>query len=167
MSDLFEDKNGIVRARKAHCINGHAFDGTERWHTNWKGYKSRVCKVCDRLRMQRKREHPEYRKRCAEGAKRWRATHPEEYRAAWTKIQEHKKQILLDARLGGCVKCGEKDPACLDFHHRDGKINKEGHIGEIRRFSIRRILAEIAKCDVLCANCHRKHHRDERIVRSL
>ncbi len=72
-----------------------------------------------------------------------------------------KKQLLDDARWGGCARCPEKDLACLDFHHRD-RSDKLGHLGVVRRFSKARILAEIAKCDVLCANCHRKHHRDER-----
>jgi len=164
-SDYFEAKNGVVRKRREACKHGHKFDGTEVWATNWKGYSCRVCRVCAKERMQRKRENPDFKKRCAEGTARWRKSHPEEYRAAWTKVQAHKKQILLDARIGGCIKCGEKDPSCLDFHHRDGKIDKRGNIGEIRRYAIPKLLEEIAKCDVLCANCHRKHHRDERKVK--
>jgi predicted HNH restriction endonuclease len=37
-----------------------------------------------------------------------------------------------------------------------------GHIGVFRKFGTARLLAEIAKCDVLCANCHRKLHWQER-----
>jgi len=112
--------------------------------------------------MQRKREKPGYQANERAKAARWRVAHPEEYRASWQKVQQSKKQILLDARLCGCRICGEKDPACLDFHHRD-PTTKEGHIGEFRRFGAARLPAEIAKCDVLCANCHRKFHRDERL----
>ena len=147
---------------KAKCKHGHVFDGTERWQTNWKGYQCRVCRECEKLRMRRKRENPDFKRQNAEATQRWRERNPEKYRESWTRVQEEKKQLLLDARIGGCVKCGENDPACLDFHHRDGKRNKLGNIGEIRRFSNERILAEIAKCDVLCANCHRKHHHSER-----
>ena len=157
-----EQRNGVVKKRKTHCINGHEFDGTERWHRNWKGYQSRVCKICDRERMQRKRENPAFKAQEAAKARRYRERHPEKYRMAWEKQHEKKRQILLDARIGGCIVCGETHSACLDFHHRNGKTDKLGDIGRIRRFSTERLLAEIAKCDVLCANCHRKHHWDER-----
>jgi len=160
-SDLFEDKNGVVRKRREACKHGHLFDGTERWHYNWKGYASRECRECGRLRMQRKRANPERKKLDAEGSARWRVAHPEKYREGWQRAEQNKKQILLDARKGGCKVCGETHPACLDFHHREPS-EKEGHIGEFRRFGIKRLLAEIAKCDVLCANCHRKFHHDER-----
>jgi len=61
-----------------------------------------------------------------------------------------------------CIRCGENHPACLDFHHRDPgqksfRISSFGYMG----WSKDRILAEIAKCDVLCANCHRKLHYEE------
>lgn len=62
-----------------------------------------------------------------------------------------------------CSRCGEKHLACLDFHHRDPS-QKEGLIGQManRGLSEKRILAEIAKCDVLCCNCHRKQHWEEK-----
>lgn len=56
-----------------------------------------------------------------------------------------------------CKTCGESDWRCLDFHHTDSH-NKKYDIAEIvgSGYSKRKILAEIAKCDVLCSNCHRK-----------
>lgn len=58
-----------------------------------------------------------------------------------------------------CVRCCEAHPACLEFHHRDPK-KKEIVVSKALDWgwSIERILKEIAKCDVLCANCHRKQH---------
>ena len=159
--DYVEDKNGVVRKRRAHCKHGHPFDGTEAWATNWKGYQCRICRVCDKLRMQRKRANPDFKANEAAKMRQWRKDHPVEYKQQYQAEFEKKKQVLLDARLSGCMYCGEKHPACLDFHHRD-RTTKEGHIGEFRKFGLQRVLAEIAKCDVLCANCHRKHHRDER-----
>ena len=151
----------MSHGHKTQCKHGHKFNGTEKWSTNWRGYQCRVCRECEKLRQRRKRENPEFKRRCADIAKRWRQAHPEEYRAQYQAAFTKKRQILLDARAGGCIKCGEKHLACLDFHHRDGK-DKLGHIGEFRKFAIDKVLAEIAKCDVLCANCHRKHHYDER-----
>ena len=154
--------DAIGRERKTHCKHGHKFPENARWSVNWKGYRCRVCPECDRLRMQRKRENPDFRIRETAKAARWRQEYPEKYRAAWKAAEQAKRQFLLDARAGGCIQCGEQDPSCLDFHHRNGKQDKEGHIGRIRKFGWVRLRAEIAKCDVLCANCHRKHHRDER-----
>src|SRR5262245_15649276 len=61
-----------------------------------------------------------------------------------------------------CIRCNENHPACLDFHHRDPAI-KDSNIGSLvaSRISRSRILSEIEKCDVLCANCHRKEHWNE------
>jgi hypothetical protein len=54
-----------------------------------------------------------------------------------------------------CVDCGETDPPVLQFDHRDGteKIDTIGSM--ISRSSWTTFLAEVAKCDVRCANCHR------------
>jgi hypothetical protein len=55
-------------------------------------------------------------------------------------------------------KCGEGDPACLDFHHVDGKKEINVSLVTKRAWSIERLKAEVAKCVILCANCHRKEH---------
>ncbi len=79
-----------------------------------------------------------------------------EYRKARIKrwLFEYKRDKLEGER------CGESDPAVLDFHHTDEK-----DMGVARMvnhgYSKESILAEIETCVVLCANCHRKHHFEE------
>ena len=56
----------------------------------------------------------------------------------------------------GCVICGYKEHwAALDFHHR----NPETKLFNIsKKITIKKttLLKEIQKCDVVCANCHRR-----------
>jgi hypothetical protein len=61
----------------------------------------------------------------------------------------------------GCADCGEKHPACLDFHHLDESQKGQTIARMVVRASPANIDAEIAKCVVLCANCHRKRHFNE------
>ena len=63
-----------------------------------------------------------------------------------------------------CARCGEDHPGCLQFHHADPTQKEIGVSDAVRRgWSRKRILAELAKCEVLCANCHAKHHAKERM----
>jgi hypothetical protein len=53
----------------------------------------------------------------------------------------------------GCMSCGERRPACLRFRHLDAAGNPARLAGMAhngRRVSA----AEMAKCAVICANCH-------------
>ena len=56
-----------------------------------------------------------------------------------------------------CVDCGETDPVVLEFDHRHPKTklftlsNAGKSVG-----SLPKVKAEVAKCDVRCANCHRR-----------
>lgn len=67
-----------------------------------------------------------------------------------------------------CIDCGEPDPDVLDFDHRD-PITKRATISQLifGQFGISALTAEIAKCDVRCANCHRRKHRQEWKEKSL
>ena len=68
-----------------------------------------------------------------------------------------------------CARCGESHPACLEFHHVDPKGEVDKSMRKYAAIStlvsgargIDTIKRELRKCQVLCANCHRKHHADE------
>lgn len=73
------------------------------------------------------------------------------------KLERREKLIFVSEIKSsiGCGVCGIKIPTVLTFHHKD-KSQKVGDIsGMIRNnSSIDKIKAEIAKCEVLCMNCH-------------
>jgi hypothetical protein len=67
--------------------------------------------------------------------------------------------IALVKQLKGepCADCGQRfDPVCMDFDHRPGE-QKRTEVSRIAAEwpSMAVLLAEIAKCDLVCANCHR------------
>lgn len=103
--------------------------------------------------------------------------HTIQYSKDWyAKHREYKKQKVIERRRESrkwyeeykftlkCKKCGMNHPACLTFHHRDAK---EKELAISRAISSacwckERVLKEIAKCDVLCFNCHFILHYDEK-----
>jgi hypothetical protein len=77
------------------------------------------------------------------------------------KVRRKKQRAFILKYRGetGCIKCGEKHPACLDSHHRDPS-KKEFAISSsaARGIPMKRLLEELAKTDTLCSNCHKKLH---------
>lgn len=70
------------------------------------------------------------------------------------------KQIIDEAKHNlPCADCGQIfHPCAMDFHHRN-PAEKSGQISNITTWSEDRIRAELAKCELLCAVCHRiRHH---------
>lgn len=58
-----------------------------------------------------------------------------------------------------CRRCGESRPPAIDFHHTE-RTGREVSAMVNDGFSRERIKSEIEHCVALCANCHRKEHRD-------
>ena len=71
------------------------------------------------------------------------------------KVRERNRQFISDYLIGkSCIDCGESDPIVLEFDHFE---NKKDIICEIiQNCSIEKIEAEIKKCNIRCANCHRR-----------
>lgn len=68
------------------------------------------------------------------------------------------KNVIYDYLLQNpCVDCEESDPIVLDFDHID-PILKKSTISELVNSGapLTKILKEIEKCEIRCANCHRR-----------
>jgi transcription elongation factor Elf1 len=76
------------------------------------------------------------------------------------RTEELKKWFKDYKKKFKCSSCGEDHPACLDFHHKKGKEAGVTELVSRRNTSKERIKEEIEKCQVLCANCHRKRHHN-------
>lgn len=112
------------------------------WKNLLRRKRTAVCKECTAKRSNdwyyKNREHQ--MENTNRNRKRYRQT-AKEY--VWDYLSTHP-----------CVRCGETNPIVLEFHHRGDKdIEVSRLIG--RGASLDSLIAEIAKCDVLCANCHR------------
>jgi hypothetical protein len=71
--------------------------------------------------------------------------------------REANRALLLSYLLEHpCIDCGQRDPVVLDFDHRDpsSKRSEVGRLAATKPWP--QVKAEIEKCDVRCANCHRK-----------
>lgn len=84
--------------------------------------------------------------------------------AEYTRLnREKKKRIYREAKNKPCADCGILYPwYVMDFdHQRDKEFNISNNF---YTFGIEKLLVEIAKCDVVCSNCHRlrtfKNHPD-------
>lgn len=70
---------------------------------------------------------------------------------------------LASLKTESCADCDRSyPPYVMDWDHRDG-TDKIDNISRMSRWSRLKILDEIAKCDLVCANCHRQRSHD-RIV---
>lgn len=56
-----------------------------------------------------------------------------------------------------CMDCGNIfPPVCMDFDHRDPTDKVDNIARLVVRGNKAKLLEEIEKCDLVCANCHRK-----------
>lgn len=115
------------------------------------------------------------------GDAKMKREHDRAYSLAWyalpgnaakrrAKIRARGRALLAWIRAlksGPCVDCGTSfPPEAMDFDHRDRalkvyNISRAVHTG----WSRARVLTEIAKCDLRCANCHRiKTRRDNEMA---
>lgn len=112
------------------------------------------------------------------GANRLKDAQREQYKRNYERSEKSSRRTRRDKELTSdeiatwfsafksmliCSKCDESDPSCLVFHHVDPATKKATVASMVRsKSSKQEILNEIAKCVILCSNCHLKLHRDTR-----
>jgi len=86
--------------------------------------------------------------------KQWYADNREQEVARIKKNQRALRKLIRDAKDKPCADCGRPHPYyVMQFDHVRGE--KESTLNKMHmRFGRQQILKEIAKCDVVCANCH-------------
>lgn len=78
-------------------------------------------------------------------------------REANERARNRMRKIVREEKDVPCADCGEKYPHyVMDFDHRDPKEKVET-VGRLMTWANEaRLREEIAKCEVVCANCHRE-----------
>lgn len=77
-------------------------------------------------------------------------------REKWTRTRSEQGALLRAFRQGTCFDCGRSfEWFVVEFDHRDAS-KKQGNVPQLAgRVSLRRLLEELEKCDIVCSNCHR------------
>lgn len=71
------------------------------------------------------------------------------------RVDERNAKIAAYKLERGCADCGySAHPAALEFDHLPGSMKKFNIGGKVASYSEKTLWEEIAKCDVVCANCH-------------
>jgi hypothetical protein len=112
------------------------------WRRKDKGQRDSHCRPC---RSAYGREHYEAN----------RQRYIDQAAASKRKLRLARTRYLIEFfKTHPCVDCGETDPVVLEFDHLRDKSFSIGP--ELSRKRWQSILDEIEKCEVVCANCHRR-----------
>jgi hypothetical protein len=133
-------KHGTGRYYKAGCESCQALKRD--WqHAYMDGNEEQKEKTRVRLRKYRRWERPDVNEFVRQ-YNRHRYAHRRE------EIDAYKLEL-------GCGDCGLQPeiPQVLDFDHVRGE--KSGDVSQMLKGNYEKLWAEIEKCDVVCANCHR------------
>lgn len=122
----------------------------------------KVCTKCGQTKALAdfNRRKNGYQSHCRECARAYIRQHYQANRAYYREKNKRKLQriftLVRSAKDKPCADCGQSYPYyVMDFDHREGEIKTTEVTRLISTHSIRRVQEEIAKCDVVCSNCHR------------
>lgn len=130
-------------------------------------------KICTKCKIEKDFHSFSARKRAKDGLSSWcrdcfrenqqkryyenHAYYRARHNTSRNKIREQNARKVFEYLSNHCcIKCGESDPIVLEFDHRSKSDKIENISNLVFNSAWSRIEKEIEKCDVLCANCHRR-----------
>jgi len=149
------------------------------WYSKKKGTQSAHCIPCyakirkkkrlnnlDKRREENRKSYERNKDKRKQEVLRYQKENKDKV-AGWQKKQriKRKKEFFDWKATLKCSNCPENHIACLEFHHVDPST-KEGLISKLKDSPIR-LKKELKKCIVLCSNCHRKLHYNEKIKQNV
>lgn len=168
---LYNTDMNVIEVKQKHCW---ACDGwfpatSQYFHcdkTKYDGLHG-SCKVCKR------ESKGEWQKNNLNKTAKYSADYRESHPEYWAEYLErhprppsvprinrraaNHKYVWSVKEQGCCVFCGEQRPEVLNFHYREPK-EKSFEISQPRARPLDKVKFEIAKCDIMCFNCHTSLH---------
>jgi hypothetical protein len=77
--------------------------------------------------------------------------------AGTARFRKSKRDYIHNVKDAPCMDCGGRfPPECMDFDHRPDEVKLFTICDRgISAFGWPKLMAEMAKCDLVCSNCHR------------
>lgn len=89
--------------------------------------------------------------------KEWYENNKDRHRAGVKLSKLRRQSVVNEAKAKPCTDCGVTYPYyVMEFDHLDPSQKTQGVNFLMKAGSLQAILEEIAKCEVVCANCHRE-----------
>ena len=122
----------------------------------WRNKNQEHVKITDKTRLTKWRQLPGSKEKENKRARRWMSK-PENRKKNLDyakKRQAERQEFLNNIKGVPCKDCGGIfPPYVMDFDHIND--DKAGNLSAMKTYHIDKILAEIAKCEIVCSNCHR------------
>ena len=135
------------------CDHCKQLKSKEEFHWKYKALRIRhnTCKECAKIHNKKYFSGPAHDK------------HLQNVNERKAYARQHARDYVIAYLLTHpCEGCGESDIRVLEFHHVRGEKYKAVAYMVSGGYSIERIQGELDKCQVLCANCHRKITNEEK-----
>lgn len=131
------------------CIKCHVEKSIDQYNVRDKksGKRHTTCKVCHSAYL--RQHYLANKEKYIKKARKWDAENKAEH------LDKARRYVLDYLLKHPCVDCGETDPIVLQFDHVRGDKFESVSVITASVISLKRLKAEISKCEVRCANCHR------------
>lgn len=111
------------------------------WRNKSKGTKLGVCKSCKNKRS----------------AELWSSgsLKQDNYAAKARRVAKAQDYLWSILSTSSCLDCGETNPIVFEFDHVRGEKFSDISKMVSSNYGLKAIIEEVAKCDIVCANCHK------------